>query len=210
MTPQSKRATATLPADARYMAVGDMFMAVTESEARLVARLALRYAISEDAVSSVLRALKASGGVMAQFSHPEFGGMSQWSGGMTMIGDMFNEGLKAKLDAIASELSAYVRADPGSGTGEIGGGVVLESKRSPWWPAELGTPSAVGGQNSFRYAVFPDRRRLLIDEDGDISIYDTGEHQISGISQTQAGTGSIHFSSSAGSVSLSELRRVES
>lgn len=191
------------------MPVGDMFMAATESEARLIARLASRHAISEDAVKAVLRALKASGGGMVQFSHPEFGGMSQWSGGMTMIGDMFNEALKAKLDAIASELSAYVRADAASGMGGIDGGVAPESKRFAWWPAGLGTPSAVGGQNSFRYAVFPDRRLLVIDEDGDISIYDTGEHQISGISQAQAGSRSIRFSSSAGPLALSEFRRVE-
>ena len=34
---------------------------------------------------------------MAQFSHADFGGMSQWSSGMTMVGDMFNDGLKSKL-----------------------------------------------------------------------------------------------------------------
>ena len=44
---------------------------------------------------------------MAQFSHPEFGGMSQWSPGMTMVGDMFNNGLKSKLDAVCSELAQY-------------------------------------------------------------------------------------------------------
>jgi hypothetical protein len=185
-------------------------MAATELEAQMIARMASRHAISEDAVEAVLRALKASGGGMAQFSHPDFGGMSQWSDGMTMIGDMFNDSLKAKLDAIASELSAYVRANPAPGTREISGGVAPYSKRSPWWPAELGTPSAVGGQNSFRYAVFPERRRLLIDENGDISIYDTGEHRISGISQAQAGSGSIRFSGSARSVTLSDFRRVES
>jgi hypothetical protein len=27
---------------------------------------------------------------MAQFSHADFGGMSQWSPGMSMVGDMFN------------------------------------------------------------------------------------------------------------------------
>ena len=27
---------------------------------------------------------------MAQFSHSDFGGMSQWSPGMTMVGDMCN------------------------------------------------------------------------------------------------------------------------
>jgi hypothetical protein len=36
---------------------------------------------------------------MAQFSHADFGGMSQWSPGMSMVGDMFNTQLKAKLDA---------------------------------------------------------------------------------------------------------------
>jgi hypothetical protein len=44
---------------------------------------------------------------MAQFNHPEFGGMSQWSPGMTMVGDMFNNGLKSKLDAVCSELAQY-------------------------------------------------------------------------------------------------------
>ena len=42
-----------------------------------IARLASSHAISEDAVKAVLRALRASGGGMAQFSHSEFGGMSQ-------------------------------------------------------------------------------------------------------------------------------------
>jgi hypothetical protein len=45
---------------------------------------------------------------MAQFSHPDFGGMSQWSHGMTMVGDMFNDGLKSKLDAGLHRLAAYV------------------------------------------------------------------------------------------------------
>ena len=45
---------------------------------------------------------------MAQFSHPEFGGMSQWSPGMSMVGEMFNTSLKSKLDAVCTELAAYV------------------------------------------------------------------------------------------------------
>jgi ribonucleotide monophosphatase NagD (HAD superfamily) len=45
---------------------------------------------------------------MAQFSHPDFGGMSQWSPGMTMVGDMFNSDLKAKLGAICNELASHV------------------------------------------------------------------------------------------------------
>jgi hypothetical protein len=45
---------------------------------------------------------------MAQFSHSDFGGMSQWSPRMTVVGDMFNNGLKSKLDSICTELAAYV------------------------------------------------------------------------------------------------------
>ncbi len=49
---------------------------------------------------------------MAQFSHPDFGGMSQWSPGMTMVGDMFDNSLKLKLDAECTELAAYVADTP--------------------------------------------------------------------------------------------------
>ena len=33
--------------------------------------------------------------------------MSQWSPGMTMVGDLFNNLLKSKLDAVCSELARY-------------------------------------------------------------------------------------------------------
>ncbi len=49
---------------------------------------------------------------MAQFSHADFGGMSQWSSGITMVGDMFSDSLKAKLNAVAGELSSYLRDRP--------------------------------------------------------------------------------------------------
>jgi hypothetical protein len=39
---------------------------------------------------------------MAQFSHADFGRMSQWSPGMSMVGDMFNAQLKGKLDRSAA------------------------------------------------------------------------------------------------------------
>jgi hypothetical protein len=82
------------------------------NEDELIERLATRHSISPDAVRAVLQALQQGGGSMAQFSHAEFGGMSQWSSGMTMVGDMFNESLKAKLNAIATELAAHLRDLP--------------------------------------------------------------------------------------------------
>ena len=52
-------------------------------------------ASAQDAVATLLRAVLDAAACMAQFSHPELGGMGQWSqGGMIMIGDMFNNGLK--------------------------------------------------------------------------------------------------------------------
>jgi len=77
------------------------------NEESLVERIALRHSVSPDAVRTILRALRSGGGSMAQFNHPEFGGMSQWSPGMTMVSDMFNNGLKSKLDAVCSELVQY-------------------------------------------------------------------------------------------------------
>src|SRR5271169_3970317 len=55
---------------------------------------------------TLLQALVNSNGSMAQFNHSELGGGGQWMrGGMTMVGDMFNYGLKSKVDGLCSELS---------------------------------------------------------------------------------------------------------
>ena len=43
--------------------------------------------------------------------HPDLGGMGQWSqGGMVMVGDMFNNALKARVDALCAELAGLLRA----------------------------------------------------------------------------------------------------
>ena len=91
---------------------------------------------------------------MAQFSHPEFGGLAQWSTGMTMVGDMFNDSLKAKLNAIATELALHLRENPTAGEGEAQ--VSYGSMRRPfqsWWPDSFGLPSSSGAQNDLRYAI---------------------------------------------------------
>src|SRR6187431_2046390 len=118
-----------------------------ESEDKFVERLAKRHSLSPAAVQVVLVALRRGGGTMAQFSHADFGGMSQWSSGMTMVGDMFNDSLKTKLNAIAGELSKHLREHPA----EDGGDDRAVSYRSSgtrhagsWWPQKLGDPSSVG------------------------------------------------------------------
>jgi hypothetical protein len=68
--------------------------------------LAHRYSVSTDAVMTLLQALVNTNGNMAQFNHWELGGGGQWMrGGMTMVGDMFNYGLKSKVYGLCSELS---------------------------------------------------------------------------------------------------------
>jgi len=62
---------------------------------------------------TLLQALLNSNGTMAQFDHRELGGAGQWMpGGMTMVGDMFNHGLKAKVDGLCSELSQLLAMQP--------------------------------------------------------------------------------------------------
>src|ERR1700710_26910 len=85
-------------------------MSVTNSD--LIERMAKKHAVSLAAVEVVLAALRTGGGRMAQFSHADFGGMSQWSPGMSMVGDMFNTQLKAKLDGLCSDISAHLQAAP--------------------------------------------------------------------------------------------------
>jgi hypothetical protein len=53
------------------------------------------------------------------------------------------------------ELVAYVAETPSSGRGRSGEVSYRSMQQEPaWWPANLGTPSAIGAQNDLRYAVF--------------------------------------------------------
>jgi hypothetical protein len=179
----------------------------------LITRFAIKHSVSTDAVRTVLRALRSGGGRMAQFSHADFGGMSQWSPGMTMVGDMFNNELKAKLDAICTELTSYV-ATAGSGpdNDERDRAVSYRSagRSDQWWPACLGAPSSVGAQNALRYAVFPETRRLAIQDGQHVAVYDTGDHRIFGVAQAQSHDQTLTFTSQTGLVRVDELRQVDS
>ena len=97
---------------------------------------------SSAAAAEVMLAAVARGrGAMAQFEHPEFGGPGQWMrGGMTMVGDMFNNALKARVEALCADLAAIFASDaelarapgasaPASAEAAAPGGA--------WWPAGL-------------------------------------------------------------------------
>src|ERR1700728_3106652 len=83
---------------------------LTPEGLRIVTDVATRHGVSLDVALTLLGALAQGNGRQAQFNHPEFGGMGQWSqGGMIMVGDMFNHDLKNRVDRLCTELSALVR-----------------------------------------------------------------------------------------------------
>ena len=202
---------------------------LTSEARRIVENLAQSQGFSAAAVESLLFAIAAGGGTQAQFNHPEFGGMGQWSqGGMIMIGDMFNQGLKYKVSQLCDELAGLLRnqsvfAPPpppaqsqmqsqGFGQsqqqGNWGQGTSLFVQGGGFgssWPAELGSPSSSGAQNDMSYAYFPATRRLALRVGGDLRIYDTGDHAISGVSQQQSGDQSLTFNSQYGLVRVADL-----
>jgi hypothetical protein len=56
-----------------------------------------------------------------------------------------------------------------------------------------------------RYAYFRQARRLAVDVDGEVCVYDTLDHDIGGFSQQQSHGGSITLTSQHGPVNLSDL-----
>ncbi len=206
---------------------------LTDQGLQKINDLAQHYGVSADAVMTLLQALLNSKGTMAQFDHRELGGAGQWMpGGMTMVGDMFNHGLKAKVDGLCSELSQILAMQPfvpfpagfqsqsqrqGGGQRERvhdfldTGSVSLFIPETPgqssgqWWPAELGFPNGTGAQNQVRYAYFNEMHRLAVELNGHVTVYDTLDHQISGVSQQQGRGGSLTLTSQRGTVSVSTL-----
>jgi hypothetical protein len=74
-----------------------------------------------------------------------------------------------------------------------------------WWPAELGLPNGSGAQNQVRYAYFNVAHRLAVELNGRVTVYDSLDHRIGGVSQQQGSGGSLTFISQYGTVSLSDL-----
>jgi hypothetical protein len=200
---------------------------LTTAGQQRINELAQRYNVSNDAVMTLLQALLNGNTTMAQFNHPELGGSGQWlQGGMIMIGDMFNNALKSKVDNLCVELSQLLQSSQvtmpaptsyqsqsqgGQSSSNYGTGYspvslfIPNSGSGNWWPAELGIPNASGAQNNQRYAYFANSRRLAININGQISVYDTQNHQIGGVSQQQGSGASWIFTSQYGTVDVLNL-----
>ena len=171
--------------------------------------LARWHGVSVEAVRTLQEALQHGGGQRAQFSHPDLGGMGQWlAGGMIQVGDMFNTALKAKVNALCTELAAQ-QADAPPPAPPHAGDASGAARTGDWWPSGLGRPSATGAQGGMRYACFPDACRVAVEQAGRVTVYDSGDHRISGVSQSQgSSSGSaqeLSFSSQKGTIRAADL-----
>lgn len=186
--------------------------ALTSSGKRYVEDIAAKYNLKAETVEALLKAVISGNGTMAQFNIAELGGSGQWmKGGMTMVGDMFNNSLKGTVDKLCTELAEVVtsqvlyeetdhemtqeRSESGHASGSTGSS----------WPSVFGNPTSSGSQNNFRYAYFAPVRRLVVEENGKRTIYDTKHHTITGVSQQQGSGNSYKFTSQEGPVDLGSL-----
>jgi hypothetical protein len=160
------------------------------------AELAARTGFSEPALRVLWEALLRGQGRQAQFDHPELGGMGQWlRGGMTMIGDMFNTALAAKVAgacALLAESAAAMAAPAAPAT--------------RWWPAGLGTPDSSAGQDELAYALFRAAGRVAVRSPGRVALYDVSGVQVLGIGMQ---SGRIVVQTAAGPRPLSSFPPVE-
>lgn len=178
----------------------------TDASVQVMAEVANRYQVSFQTVQELSHALIRSNGTMAQFNLPELGGSGQWmQGGMTMVGDMFNNQLKFTVDGLCIDLSNLIIQ------GSIQYKPLLKKSQDEggfqggnWW-GDLGIPNSSGSQNDMHYAIFSNPGRLAIKRHGQVTVYDTLDHQINGVGQQQGGSDSVNFTSQYGNVSLSDL-----
>ena len=173
---------------------------LTPAGENIISDISRRYNLSFDSAVRMLVSVNMGGGSMAQFSCPELGSGQWMRGGMTMVGDMFNYGLKNTVNNLCGELAnalASTQMFPPAAKGQFGG--------NNWWPGDLGSPSSSGSQNNIRYAFFPQTQRLVVERDGQVTVFNTLNHQISGVSQQQGGNTSLTFSSQFGTISTLSL-----
>jgi len=172
----------------------------------LVQRLARDHDLPESAVAALREALRQGHGRMAQFDIPALGGPGQWmSGGMTMVGDMFDHALKAKVEALCRALQP--EAAKAGAAGDDGAFEPRRPGASSWWPSPYASPAATGGQNDFRYAYFPQDDALVVEEKGRVIVYDTAGRDLRGFGQSQPGPPALSLHGRLGGVDLATLPR---
>lgn len=172
-----------------------------------IQEIAAKYNVSEQTVRTLLDGLKGSGGRQVQFNISELGGMGQWQGGMVMIGDMFNNSLKAKVAELCSELAPLSHSLTEEEKKQESAAAETEKK-----PVEKKRASASfsGSQNGHKYAYYASENILEMEENGQVTQYSTEGYALSGVQQSQDNGGrTLSFSYPGGTVSVKDLKRAE-
>jgi hypothetical protein len=207
-------------------------MKLTSNQQQQLQILAERYNVDLASVQALLDALKQGNGRMAQFNIPALGGLGQWmQGNMVMLSDMFNNNLKNTVNNLSNELVKFIddngllaptdgshpetHASQTQSQTDASGKTKTQTSgqaanANTWWPTSWGAPAATGSQNGTEYAVFPAKQRLAIKTNGDVKLYDTGDNQISGVSQYQSNgsLGTVMFTSQKGTLKVDDLPKV--
>jgi len=184
----------------------------------VVPHLAERYHVHEGAVRELFRAFESTHGKQAQFDHPDLGGRGQWMPGMIMLADMSADAqTKARIAGLCAEVSALVQGRETSvdealaAPREAGASAAYVNMPAgeSWWPASFGHPAASGEQHGIRYAYFPQRDQLLVQQGARLTTYDTTGQRITGFAQEQSTTSQICFTTERGGpMRLSDLKCV--
>jgi hypothetical protein len=190
---------------------GTLLFAMAED---VIPSIAERYHVSIDAAREVERALRATGGRQAQFSHPELGGTGQWMPGMLMIHAAADRQLRTRVEGLLDEVAAVVRgsdtAAPAALARDPDAPPALSRVDLPagesWWPAPYGHPAAQGCQSGIRYAWFPGRCCVLVQVGSRIDCYDTAEHQVRGVGQQQGSSSRLVLTTASGEIPLDYLQ----
>ena len=102
--------------------------------------------------------------------------------------------------------TSYGGGGPQQGNGNFGqASLFVPGTTNDWWPTDLRFPNSTGAQNGVRYAYFAQARRLAIEVNGRVTVYDTLDHQIGGFGQQQSHGGSLSFNSQYGLIDVASL-----
>jgi hypothetical protein len=124
--------------------------------------------------------------------------------------DIIQSGSFQSQNQGSQQQNSFGGAQPGNTSGSSSGPTSLffpppAGSSGNWWPAGLQFPNSTGAQNNVRYAYFANIRRLAIEANGHVTLYDTLDHQISGFSQQQSSGSSFTFTSQYGVVDVNSL-----
>ena len=169
-----------------------------KSREEVIRDLAAEHGVTVSTVATLLHGLQATGGNQVQFNISELGGMGQWQPGMTMVGDMFNNALKTKVDKLCSALSEISRELPREATSEK---AALPGRSHATFK---------GSQNDTHYTYYADEDRLVLYENGKNTSYDTTGYALTGVQQSQDNSGKrLSFTHAGGSAQVKDFKEIK-